>query len=244
MSANHRETSDKIQILAFDIFGTVVDWHGSIAREVDAMALQSNGGRVDGGEFALAWRAGYQPAMRRVMSGELGWTLIDDLHRMILDELLARYQITVLSEAQKRHLNKVWHRLDAWPDSVVGLTRLKTKYTICSLSNGNIGLLTNMAKRANLPWDCILSAEVFKAYKPDPSVYVGVAKVFDVTPAEVMLVAAHQDDLAAARACGLHTAYIERPAEFGTGHPKDVSPHPENTFHARNLLALAEQLGC
>lgn len=244
MSANHDETSDKIQILAFDIFGTVVDWHGSIAREVDAMALPSHGGRVDGGEFALAWRAGYQPAMRRVMSGELGWTLIDDLHRVILDELLARYQITHLSEAQKRHLNKVWHRLDAWPDSVAGLTRLKAKYTICSLSNGNIGLLTNMAKRAGLPWDCILSAEVFRAYKPDPSVYLGVAKVFDVTPAEVMLVAAHQDDLAAARATGLQTAYIERPVEFGAGHAKDVSPHPDNTFHAQNLLALADLLEC
>lgn len=240
----HSETSGKVQILAFDIFGTVVDWHGSIAREVDVMALHGKDGLVDGGEFALAWRAGYQPAMRRVMSGELGWTLIDDLHRMILDELLARYQITHLSEAQKRHLNKVWHRLDAWPDSMAGLTRLKAKFTICSLSNGNIGLLANMAKRAALPWDCILSAEVFRAYKPDPSVYLGVAKVFDVPASEVMLVAAHQDDLAAARVCGLGTAYIERPSEFGAGRPKDVSPHPDNTFHAGNLLALAEQLAC
>ena len=177
------------KVLAFDIFGTVVDWHGSIAREVDAMALQ-----VDGGEFSLAWRAGYQPAMKRVMSGELGWTLIDDLHRMILDEILAQFNITHLTEAQKRHLNKVWHRLDAWPDSVAGLTRLKAKFTICSLSNGNLGLLTNMAKRAGLPWDCILSAEVFRAYKPHPSTYLGVAKVFDLEPGEVMLVAAHQDD--------------------------------------------------
>ena len=228
-----------IKVLAFDIFGTVVDWHGSIAREVDAMKLG-----VDGGEFALAWRAGYQPAMRRVMSGELGWTLIDDLHRMILDEMLARFGITHLSEPHKRHLNKVWHRLDAWPDSVAGLTRLKTKYIICSLSNGNLGLLTNMAKRAGLPWDCVLSAEVFKAYKPDPRTYLGVAKVFDVAPAEVMLVAAHQDDLAAARGCGLGTAYIERPAEFGAARPKDVSPHADNSFHAQNLLALADTLGC
>ena len=228
-----------IKVLAFDIFGTVVDWHGSIAREVDAMKLG-----VDGGEFALAWRAGYQPAMRRVMSGELGWTLIDDLHRMILDEMLARFGITHLSEPQKRHLNKVWHRLDAWPDSVAGLTRLKTRFIICSLSNGNLGLLTNMAKRAGLPWDCVLSAEVFKAYKPDPRTYLGVAKVFDVAPAEVMLVAAHQDDLAAARGCGLGTAYIERPAEFGAARPKDVSPHADNSFHAQNLLVLADTLGC
>ena len=227
------------KVLAFDIFGTVVDWHGSIAKEVNAMGLQ-----VDGGEFALAWRAGYQPAMKRVMSGELGWTLIDDLHRMILDEILGKFNITQLTESQKRHLNKVWHRLDAWPDSVAGLTRLKTKFTICSLSNGNLGLLTNMAKRAGLPWDCILSAEVFRAYKPHPSTYLGVARVFDVEPAEVMLVAAHQDDLAAARDCGLQTAYIERPHEFGVKHPKDVSPNPANTWHAKNLLALAEQLGC
>ncbi len=227
------------KVLAFDIFGTVVDWYGSIAREVGAMGLQ-----VDGGEFALAWRAGYQPAMRRVMSGELGWTLIDDLHRMILDEILVQFNVTHLSEPQKRHLNKVWHRLDAWPDSVAGLTRLKTRFTICTLSNGNIGLLANMAKRAALPWDCILSAEVFRAYKPHPSTYLGVAKVFDLDPADVMLVAAHQDDLAAARNCGLQSAYIERPQEFGLNPLKDVSPNPANTWHATSLLALAEQLGC
>ena len=227
------------KVLAFDIFGTVVDWHGSIAKEVNAMGLQ-----VDGSEFALAWRAGYQPAMKRVMSGELGWTLIDDLHRMILDDILAKFNITHLSEAEKRHLNKVWHRLDAWPDSVVGLTRLKTKFTICTLSNGNLGLLANMAKRAGLPWDCILSAEVFRAYKPHSSTYLGVAKVFDLEPGEVMLVAAHHDDLAAARACGLQSAYVERPNEFGAQHPKDVSPKEVNTVHATNLQTLADQLGC
>ncbi len=227
------------KVLVFDIFGTVVDWHGSIAREVAAMGLA-----VDGGSFALAWRAGYQPAMRRVMSGELGWTLIDDLHRMILDEILEKFKITHLTEPQKRHLNKVWHRLDAWPDSVEGLTRLKSKFTICTLSNGNLGLLTNMAKRAGLPWDCVLSAEVFRAYKPHPSTYLGAARVFDLAPAEVMLVAAHQDDLAAARACGLQTAYIERPNEFGPDQPQDVSADPANTRHARNLLALADQFAC
>ena len=227
------------QVLVFDIFGTVVDWYGSIAKEVNAMGLP-----VDGGEFALAWRAGYQPAMKRVMSGELGWTLIDDLHRMILNEILARFNITHLTESQKCHLNKAWHRLDAWPDSVAGLTRLKTKFTICSLSNGNLGLLTNMAKRAGLPWDCILSAEVFRAYKPHPSTYLGAAKVFDLAPGEVMLVAAHQDDLAAARACGLKSAFIERPHEFGVDQANDISPNPSNTFHASNLITLADQLGC
>ncbi|HYW56549.1 MAG TPA: haloacid dehalogenase type II [Polaromonas sp.] len=227
------------QVLAFDVFGTVVDWYSGIARE--AQALRPD---VDGGEFALAWRAGYQPAMRRVMAGELGWTLIDDLHRLILDSLLERFGMTDLTEEQKQHLNKAWHRLDPWPDVVAGLTRLKTRHTICTLSNGNIGLLTNMAKRAGLPWDCVLSAEVFRAYKPDPATYLGVAKVFALEPAQVMLVAAHQEDLAAARACGLQTAYIERPAEFGPLQPKDVSPDRANTRHAKDFLDLATQLAC
>ena len=227
------------RILAFDIFGTVVDWYGSIRREVEAMQLG-----VDGGAFALAWRAGYQPAMRRVASGELGWTLIDDLHRLILDQILVDFGVTHLTETQKRHLNKAWHRLDPWSDVVEGLTRLKQRHTICTLSNGNIGLLTNMAKRAGLPWDCVLSAEVFRAYKPDPATYLGVARVFDLEPAAVMLVAAHQDDLVAARACGLQTAYIERPLEFGPNQPKDVSPNPANTLHATDLIELARQLAC
>ncbi len=229
----------RAQVLAFDVFGTVVDWHAGIAREVQALHPG-----VSGDEFALAWRAGYQPAMRRVMSGELGWTLIDNLHRVILDGILEKFGLGRLTEAQKQHLNKAWHRLDPWPDVVAGLTRLKARHTICTLSNGNIGLLTNMAKRAGLPWDCILSAEVFRAYKPDPATYLGVARVFDLAPAEVMLVAAHQDDLAAARACGLQTAYIERPAEFGAARPIDVSPNPDNTRHAKDFLALADQLGC
>jgi 2-haloacid dehalogenase len=227
------------RVLAFDIFGTVVDWHGSIAQEVEALYPA-----VDGDAFANAWRAGYQPAMQRVRSGELGWTRIDNLHRIILDGLLPGFGLDHLDEAERRHLNQVWHRLQAWPDSVEGLTRLKTKFTICTLSNGNIGLLTDMAKRAGLPWDCILSAEVFRAYKPDPRTYLGVAETFDAAPGDVMLVAAHQDDLAAARACGLATAYIERPLEFGARQPKDVSPDPANTLHARNLTHLADQLGC
>lgn len=229
----------KPQVLAFDIFGTVVDWHGSIAREVAV-----HHPRVDANAFALAWRAGYQPAMQRVRSGELGWTRIDELHRMILNDILPRFGLGHLSETERQQLNRVWHRLDAWPDSVAGLTRLKTKFTICSLSNGNIGLLTNMAKRAGLPWDCVLSAEVFRAYKPDPATYLGVAKTFDLESAQVMLVAAHQDDLDAARACGLQTAYIERPLEFGAMHVKDVSAQPANTFHAVNINQLVDQLGC
>ena len=228
-----------VQVLAFDVFGTVVDWYGGVRREVQAVQPE-----VDGGAFALAWRAGYQPAMRRVMSGELGWTLIDDLHRLILDQVLAQFGVHHLTEAQKRHLNKAWHRLDPWADVVQGLVRLKSRHMVCTLSNGNLGLLAAMAKRAGLPWDCILSAEVFRAYKPDPQAYLGVARVFDVLPAQVMLVAAHQDDLAAARACGLQTAYIERAAEFGPTTAKDVSPCADNTLHARDFLDLAGQLSC
>ncbi|MDM0042793.1 haloacid dehalogenase type II [Variovorax sp. J22G21] len=227
------------KVLAFDVFGTVVDWHKSVVREVRSMNLD-----VDSNQFALAWRAGYMPAIRKVMSGELGWTSIDDLHRMILDELLERFRLTHLTEVEKFNLNRVWHRLDPWPDSVEGLTRLKSRYTICTLSNGNIGLLANMAKHASLPWDCILSAEVFHKYKPDPAAYLGVARVFGIDPSEVVMVAAHQDDLAHARACGLKTAYIERPLEYGSLQEKDVSPNADNTLHARDLIELADLLKC
>ena len=226
-----------IKVLAFDVFGTVVDWHGSIAREVNALELG-----VDGSEFARAWRAGYQPAMERVRSGELGWTTIDELHRLILDELLVQLGIDTLSEPQQRHLNKVWHRLDPWLDVIEGLIKLKRRYMICTLSNGNIGLQANLAKRAALPWDCILSAETFRRYKPDPATYLGVAQIFDVAPDEVLMVAAHDNDLAAARRCGLQTAYIERPLEYGPGRLKDVSGQPEDTFHARDILHLAALL--
>lgn len=227
------------RILVFDIFGTVVDWHGSIVHEVSMRYPQ-----VDADAFALAWRAGYQPAMEAVRSGGRGWVRLDTLHREILDGILPRFGLAHLDDAQRADLNLVWHRLDPWPDSLQGLARLKSRFTICSLSNGNLGLLTDMAKRAGLPWDCVLGAEVFRTYKPNPRVYLGAAEVFDVEPAQVMMVAAHQDDLAAARACGLQTAYIERPSEFGAGHLKDVSPDPANTLHARDLMHLADLLGC
>ena len=225
------------RILAFDIFGTVVDWHGSIMREVEALGLG-----VDADAFARAWRAGYAPAMQRVMSGELGWTRIDDLHRMILDDLLDDLGIDSLDEPRKADLNLAWHRLDPWPDAVEGLTRLKSRFIVCTLSNGNLSLLTEMAKRAGLPWDCILSAEVFRAYKPHPDTYLGVARTFDIPPGEVMLVAAHHDDLAAARDCGLQTAYIERPLEYGINAVKDVSPREGNDYHARSIIDLDRQI--
>jgi 2-haloacid dehalogenase len=229
------------KILAFDVFGTVVDWHASIAAEARSLIPA-----IDGDAFALAWRSGYQPAMQRVMqglrSGTGDWVRIDDLHLQILEDILPAFGVHDLSAAQKLHLNQAWHRLKAWPDAVEGLMQLKTQFTICTLSNGNMGLLADMAKNAGLQWDCILSAEVFKAYKPDPATYLGVANIFDVAPSQVMLVAAHQDDLAAARACGLQTAYIERPFEFGIQRPKDVSPDPAATYHAKDFLDLARQL--
>mgnify|MGYP006174249079 FL=1 len=230
---------DDYKVLAFDVFGTVVDWYSSVRREIETVLPN-----VDADAFTLDWRDGYGPAMQRVASGELGWTLIDDLHRTILDSLLDKYSIDGLSEDQKRELNKVWHRLDPWSDSVEGLTRLKSRYSICTLSNGNLGLLADMAKHAGLPWDLILSAEFFRQYKPHPDTYTGVANVFDVPPSSVMLVAAHHNDLAAARDCGLATAYIERPLEFGPSKPKDVSSRSENTYHANSIADLATQLGC
>ncbi len=240
--------ASELKVIAFDVFGTVVDWHSGIAEQVER-ALPG----VDGAAFALAWRAGYQPAMKAVMEriaaneagGGGGFTLLDELHLSMLEQVLRDFGLTDrLDTAAKRELSRAWHRLPAWPDAVAGLTRLKAKFTICTLSNGNIGLLTEMAKRAGLPWDCVLSAEVFKAYKPDPRTYLGVAGVFDATPGQVMLAAAHHDDLAAARACGLKTGYIERPHEFGRAKPKDVSPQTENTLHARDINQLADLLGC
>jgi 2-haloacid dehalogenase len=238
-TASRWPDADRVEVLLFDVFGTVVDWHGSIVRE-----MARDHPQVDGAAFARAWRAGYRPAMARVRSGELGWTLIDDLHRMILDTVLPQFGLAHLDEPARAHLNRVWHRLDPWPDSVEGVRRLKSRAICCTLSNGNLGLLTRMAKRAGLPWDCVLSAEVFRAYKPDPATYLGAAKVFDVPPQRVMLVAAHHDDLAAARACGLRTAYVERPFEFGADQPKDVAPQPDNDLHSRDLLELADRLGC
>jgi len=229
----------KPKVIAFDIFGTVVDWHGSIAAEVQRLKLP-----VDANAFATAWREGYQPAMARVRSGELPWTKIDDLHRMILDGILEDFALTTLSESEKQHLNLVWHRLNPWPDSVQGLTQLKSKFTIVTLSNGNLSLLANMAKHGSLPWDLILSAEVFKHYKPDPETYLGVAHIFDLQPHEVMLAAAHKDDLLAAYHCGLQTAFIERPDEFGIGHIRqDLHQESFTNYHAKNIVDLATQLG-
>jgi 2-haloacid dehalogenase len=230
-----------VKALVFDVFGTVVDWRGSIIREGRLLGRRRKL-KVDWAAFADAWRAGYRPAMARVRSGELPWTKIDVLHRMILDELLPRFGIRGLTEDEIDHLNRAWHRLRPWPDARAGLAKLKRRHVIATLSNGNVALLTNMAKHAGLPWDCILSAEVMRHYKPDPEAYLGAADLLGVRPAELMMVAAHKDDLHAARACGLKTAYVTRPREYGPGGKVDIAREPAFDVHARDFLDLARQL--
>jgi 2-haloacid dehalogenase len=227
--------------LVFDVFGTVVDWRGSIIREGRLLGRRKKL-TVDWPAFADAWRAGYRPAMARVRSGELPWTKIDVLHRMILDGLLARFGLQGLSEEERDELNRVWHRLEPWPDARAGLAKLKRRHVIATLSNGNVALLANMAKRARLPWDCVLSAEVVRHYKPDPETYLGAADLLGVRPQELMMVAAHKDDLHAARACGLKTAFVPRPKEYGPGVKVDATREPAFDIHARDFNDLARQL--
>lgn len=232
-----------IKVLAFDVFGTVVDWRGSIVREGRRLGRE-RGLRVDWPAFADAWRAGYRPAMDRVRRGEMPWTTIDALHRMILDDLLPRFGLQALGDGERDHLNRVWHRLRPWPDAVAGLRRLKRRHVIATLSNGNVALLVDMAKAARLPWDAVLSAELFGRYKPDPETYLGAARLLGVAPGETLMVAAHKDDLDAAAAAGLATAYVQRPLEFGDPARKDVTPEARFRYNARDFLDLAAQLGC
>jgi 2-haloacid dehalogenase len=232
----------EVKALTFDVFGTVVDWRSSIIQECTALG-KARGITADWAAFAAAWRGGYGPSMQRVRSGELPWTNIDTLHRMILDELLVKFGITGLSEAETDHLNRAWHRLSPWPDSVSGLTRLRTRFILATLSNGNVALLTNMAKHAGLPWDCILSAELMKHYKPDRETYLGAAALLGLQPHEVMMVAAHKGDLRAAQAAGLQAAFVPRPLERGPDRTVDVTPDPAFTVHASDFNDLATQLG-
>lgn len=228
--------------LVFDVFGTVVDWRSGVIRD-GAELSQAKQIEVDWQAFADAWRAGYQPAMQRVRSGGIAWTPIDRLHRMILDMLLPRFGLASLDEAEREHLNRVWHRLDPWPDAIAGLHRLKERFTIATLSNGNVSLLVDMAKRAGLPWDCVLSAEMFGHYKPDPAVYLGAARMLDVAPAELLMVAAHPSDLDAAARAGLRTAYVPRPLEHGAGGRGEPAGERRFDFEAPDLLVLARLLG-
>ena len=206
-----------VKALVFDTFGTVVDWRGSIILEGARWSRERNL-QIDWGKFADRWRAGYGPSMEKVRKGELPWTKLDALHRMILDQLLVEFDITGLSEEEKENWTNVWHRLNPWPDAAEGLTRLKKNYVIATLSNGNVSLLVDMAKFGGLPWDTVFGADLFHHYKPDPEVYLGAVELLSCKPSEVMMVAAHPPDLKAAQSCGLKAGYVPRPLERG--------PHP------------------
>jgi len=233
--------TDDLRALIFDVFGTVVDWRSSVIREGEELGRKKNLD-VDWAAFADAWRSRYAPSMNRVRRGEIAWTKLDDLHRASLEELLGEFGVEGLTEEERDHLNRVWHRLEPWPDAVEGLTRLKERHVIAPLSNGNVALLVNMAKRAGLPWDLILSSELVRHYKPDPETYLSAPELLSLRPDQVMMVAAHPDDLRAAQKHGLKTAYVLRPLEFGPGGSADP-PDPSFDLVADDFIELAEKLG-
>ncbi len=238
MMRNHRS---QVKALTFDVFGTVVDWRRSIIAEGAELNRRLELS-IAWDEFADAWRAGYAPAMQRVRSGELPWTPLDDLHRMVLDRLLKRFALTDLPETETNHLNQVWHRLQPWADSVAGLGRLRARYIVASLSNGNVALLVDMAKNAGLPWDCVLSAELARHYKPDARVYRMAAELLRLKPSQVMMVAADNQDLRAAADAGLRTAFVARPLEFGPDGQAEREAAPFVDVAASDFHDLADQL--
>lgn len=229
--------------LCFDVFGTVVDWRSGVARDAAELGRRK-GIERDWTAFADAWRARYQPAMEVIRSGRRGFVKLDVLHRENLEEVLRAFDITGLSEEEKDWLNRAWHRLDPWPDAVEGLTRLKRKFILATLSNGNIALMVNMAKRAGLPWDVILGAEVARAYKPRPEAYLNAADCLGLSPGECLMVAAHNGDLAAAGAVGFQRAFVSRPLEHGPGQATDLAPEQPFEYVAKDFLDLADKLGC
>ena len=232
-----------IRALTFDVFGTVVDWRSGIIREAEAIG-RSRGISRDWAKFADAWRALYNPSMDRVRRGELPWKPLDELHRSALEQILPEFGIEGLSEAEIDHLNRAWHRLDPWPDAIAGLSRLRRGYILATLSNGNVALLVNMARRAGLPWDAILGAEVARHYKPDPEAYLRTAALLGLRPDECMMVAAHNRDLLAAGTLGFRTAFVPRPTEYGPNQTADLAPEHGYDILARDLSELADQLGC
>ncbi len=231
-----------IGALTFDVFGTVVDWRATIIREGRRLGAEK-GIRADWAAFADAWRGGYEPAMRSVRTGERPWAKIDVLHREILDGLLDRFGLSGLTEDERDHLNRVWHRLDPWPEAVEGIGRLRRRFAAAALSNGNMALLTNMARNAGIPWDCILSSELARQYKPDPSVYLTAADLLGLPTDRVMMVAAHVHDLNGAKAVGMRTAFVHRPLEFGSNRSPETPPAGAFDVWATDFLDLAAQLG-
>ena len=233
-----------IRACFFDVFGTVVDWRTSVNRDLTAFAEEKGLRGVNWLEFAVEWRRLYQPSMEEVRSGRRPFTILDVLHRESLDKLVARYGIKGLSQADLDHINRAWHRLNPWPDVTEGLRRLKRKYIIAPCSNGNIALMVNLAKRAGLPWDCILGAETARAYKPLPEAYLASCRQLGLTPASVLMVAAHNNDLKAAKAQGMKTAFVARPTEHGAGQTTDLAPDMACVdMTARDFVELAIRLG-
>jgi 2-haloacid dehalogenase len=230
-----------VKALFFDVFGTLVDWRTSIAREAEAI-LKPHGFSFDALAFADAWRGEYQPAMDEVRSGRLPFSRLDVLHRRNLERILPRFGISGLHEDGLRELNLAWHRLDAWPDVAPGLTHLKRRFRLAPVSNGNISLMVDLARRNGLPWDAILGSELARDFKPKPVVYFTACEAFDLLPSECMMVAAHSNDLSHAAACGLRTAYIARPNEHGPGRGEPVPKVPVDVA-AGGLEELAAKLG-
>jgi 2-haloacid dehalogenase len=235
---------DGVRALVFDVFGTVVDWRSGVAREA-APFLKRYGADADPVDFADAWRKRYSPAMEEIRRGRRPFTRLDILHRENLEAVLPEFGINPsdVPSTELDALNLAWHRLDPWPDAVPGLKRLKTRYIIAPLSNGNIILMLDIAKRAGLPWDTILGAEVVQAYKPTPEVYLRTADILAMRPDELCLVAAHNGDLAAARNCGLKTAFVSRLSEHGPKQRTDLKPEQDWDLTATDLMALAQSLG-
>ena len=230
-----------IRAMFFDVFGTLVDWRTGVAREANR-ALRPLGYTLDWTRFADAWRAEYQPGMEEVRAGRIPFSKLDLLHRRNLERFMPRFGLTNVSESVRHELTLAWHRLDAWPDVPAALKRLQKKFLLAPVSNGNISLMVDLARRNSFPWDAILGAEIAGDYKPKPRVYLAACEAFDLDPAQCMMVAAHSNDLAAAAACGLRTAHVARPGEYGPGTGERVSTVPVD-FAAADLADLAGKLG-
>ena len=230
-----------ISALFFDVFGTLVDWRSSVAREAKAL-LAPLGHELDGAAFADAWRAEYQPSMEEVRSGKRGYVRLDDLHRENLERILPRFGLDKLSAERREALNRIWHRLDAWRDVPAGMRRLYVKYRLAPVSNGNISIMVDLARHNGFFWDTVLGAEIARAYKPSPEAYLASARALDLEPSSCMMVAAHSSDLAAAAKCGLKTAHVARPGEHGPG-TGETKPTVKVDFAASDMGELAGMMG-
>jgi 2-haloacid dehalogenase len=232
-----------VKAVLFDVFGTVVDWRGSLIADFSAWS-PARFPAVDWPGLVDAWRAAYAPSMNRVRSGQIPWTNLDALQSQSLTEIGPRFGLPdALAVEDRAYLLHGWHRLKPWPDAVPGLTRLKLRHIIAPLSNGNVALLVNLAKSAGLPWDMVFATELFRHYKPDPKTYLGAVSLLGLSPSDVMLAAAHNSDLAAARALGLRTAFFPRPTEYGPHQTRDLTPESDWDIRATDIQDLASQMG-